>query len=182
MQQITLEGNKTTPAEVIRTLNQSKPDIRDPITRVLYSITGPIIVTPSAASAEGAIPKKLLVYIKLQRLLQNMRILKGTEQPDMATDAEAIAYLMTASFDAPFSTEWTKIYMHLFIDYCKWMHITPPDFTKDASTLSDYEQTLLQRLKGWIYTKSIKAFKEKLKQQKKQEQNNNNIKQRKLLE
>ena len=121
-------------------------------------------MTPSAAAAQEPIPPNLLVYIKIQRLLQNMRILKGqTEQENISTDAEALTYIMTFSFDVPLSMEWTKIYIHLFRDYCKWIHITPPDFTEEAIHLSEYEAGMLHRLKSWICTKSINAFKEKLR-------------------
>ena len=54
------------------------------------------------------LPKWIKDRIVLETLLENVKGLHG-EQPT-GSDAEAMAYLYTASLTAPISTEWANIY------------------------------------------------------------------------
>ncbi|MDP2663446.1 MAG: hypothetical protein Q8R28_22250 [Dehalococcoidia bacterium] len=54
----------------------------------------PIIVYPSGW--EDTTPKRLKEAVTMQRLLQNVRLAKGLEQPGFATDAEALATAIIA--------------------------------------------------------------------------------------
>jgi hypothetical protein len=57
------------------------------------------------------LPDWIRSQITLERLAQNIKALKGEEQT--ATDAEACAYLYTASLEAPMDSDWTEIYLYV---------------------------------------------------------------------
>ena len=70
------------------------------------TLTDPIIVYPGGWG--DSLPDWLKNAIVLERLTENMKETKG-EQPT-GTDAEACAYLNTASLSAPMDNDWSQIY------------------------------------------------------------------------
>jgi hypothetical protein len=85
----------------------------------------------------------------------------------MASLTEVVIYMMPRTFESPMPGEWANIYTWCGLQYAKtfknagqleaMMEIAP-------EKLSDYEQTLLKRLRVWIYDKRRKALKVKLKE------------------
>ena len=124
-------------------------------------LSSPIIVFPSAW--QDAVPQLLLKNITLARLLTQM------QGERMASLTEVVAYMMPRTLESPMPSEWVNIYTWCGLQYAKtfknagqmdvMMEIAPEN-------LSDYEQTLLKRLRVWIYDKRRKALKQKLKEDK----------------
>ncbi|MGS2763777.1 hypothetical protein [Sinomicrobium sp. M5D2P9] len=121
-------------------------------------LTSPIIVYPN--SWQDAVPKHLLNNITLARLLTQMQ-----GQP-MASLTEVVAYMMPRTLEAPMPGEWVNIYTWCGLQYAKtfknagqleaMVEIAP-------EKLSSYEETLLKRLRVWIYDKRRQALKERMK-------------------
>ncbi len=88
--------------------------------------------------------------ITIERLVMNMRALKG-EEPT-GTDAEALAYIYPASLAHPLGHDWTQIYLYLaskVIPYHKKGTEVPEDIKVES--LNDDQMRDLNRLKAWIY-------------------------------
>jgi hypothetical protein len=73
------------------------------------TLTDPIIVYPGGWGDN--LPEWLKNAITLERLIENMKETKG-EQPT-GTDAEACAYLNTASLTVPMDGDWSQIYLYV---------------------------------------------------------------------
>ena len=101
------------------------------------------------------LPDWIKTAITLERLLANTKGLGG-ERPT-ATDAEAVAYLHTASLEAPLDSDWTSIYLYLagqeIVQHLKTK--IPADIK--VLSLSDTQQEELRRLKDWIYDTRTRA-------------------------
>ncbi|GAI34593.1 unnamed protein product, partial [marine sediment metagenome] len=87
----------------------NKPTIEKGISEIVGALTDPIIVFPGGWG--DSLPDWLKTSITLERLVMNMRALKG-EQPT-GTDAEACAYLNTASLTQPMDHDWAQIYLYI---------------------------------------------------------------------
>ena len=110
----------------------------------------PIIVFPSGW--EDTMPDWIKPAITLERLVMNMRSLKG-EEPT-GTDAEALAYMYPATLAFPLSHDWTQIYLYLcskVIPYHKKGTEIPDDIKVES--LNDGQMRDINRLKAWIYKK-----------------------------
>ena len=88
-----------------------------------------------------------------------MKTLKGEKLT--ATDAEACAYLYTASLEAPMDNDWTRIYLYVAGRVVSRGQDTkiPADIRVDS--LNDYQIGLLRDLKDWIYRQRLKARQER---------------------
>ena len=125
--------------------------IENGISDIAGVFTDPIIAYPSPWKDD--IPQWVKDRITLERLVMNMRALKG-EEPT-GTDAEALAYLMPASLEAPMDHAWTEIYLYISTKVCTAAgKEVPEDIRKE--TLSDHLMDELNRLKSWIYQRRIK--------------------------
>ena len=127
------------------------------ITDIVGVFVDPIIVFPGGWG--DSLPEWIKTAITLERLVMNMRALKGEEMT--GTDAEACAYLYTASLTQPMDHDWTKIYLYIATKvYEKWRTkesgVTMPDDIR-VETLNDDLMRDLNRLKAWIYEKRIKV-------------------------
>jgi len=91
--------------------------------------------------------------------------LKG-EKPT-ASDAEACAYLYTASLTAPMGEHWTHIYLYIAGKVMSRHGTGIPEDIK-VNTLSDYDINRLQDLKDWIYKQRIKHRQERKRADKRQ--------------
>ncbi len=133
------------------------------ISDIVGVFTDPIISFPSPWNQD--IPQWVKDRIILERLIMNMRVLKG-EEPT-GTDAEALAYLMPASLEAPMDRDWTEIYLYVSTRVCAATGKEVPEDIR-VEELSDYLMQELNRLKAWIYSQRIKARLERDRAEKRQ--------------
>lgn len=117
----------------------------------------PIIVMPGGWG--DSLPEWIKGQVTLERLIENMKVTTGG-QPT-GTDAEATAYLYTASLTAPMGEHWSRIYLYVAGKTMARHNKTelPEDIKVDS--LSDYDMQELNRLKEWIYRQRTKARQEK---------------------
>ena len=125
------------------------------ISDIVGVFTDPIIVYPSGW--EDTMPDWIKSAITLERLMMNMKALKGEELT--GTDAEALAYLYPASLSVPLGHDWTKIYLYLgskVMQYHNPFQKEEP-FPEDIKVdkLARNQMDDLNRLKDWIYQKRI---------------------------
>ena len=127
------------------------------ISDIVGCLTDPIIVFPGGWG--DTLPDWLKTAITMERMLGNMKALKGDEST--GTDAEACAYLMTVSLTQPMGSDWTQIYLYVASQtYKRWEKgKMPTDIAVDS--ISDYRMGELNRLKAWLYRQRIKYRKEK---------------------
>ena len=123
------------------------------ISEIVGALTDPILVFPGGWG--DSLPDWLKTSITLERLAMNMKALKGEEMT--GTDAEACAYLNTASLTQPMDHDWTQIYLYIAGKvYEKWRTkesgVTMPDDIR-VESLNDEQMRDLNRLKAWIYQK-----------------------------
>ena len=119
------------------------------ISDIVGVFTDPILVFPGGWG--DTLPEWLKTAITLERLEMNMRELRG-ENPT-GTDAEACAYLYTASLTQPMDHDWGQIYLYIATkNYRRWgKSEMPADIAVDS--ISDYQAGELNRLKEWLYHK-----------------------------
>lgn len=127
------------------------------IDALVGALRDPIIVVHGGWG--DSLPDWIKTSIPLERLVENMKALKG-EEPT-GTDAEVAAYLFTASLTAPMGSDWTQIYLYIATKvYEKWRAkdsgVTMPDDVR-VDSLDDYRMGLLKELRGWIYRQRVKA-------------------------
>jgi hypothetical protein len=117
------------------------------IAEIVGALRDPIIVYPGGWG--DTLPEWLKNSITLERLAMNMKAFKGEEMT--GTDAEAVAYLMTASLTAPMDHDWGQIYLYVATQtYQRWgKNEMPADIAVDK--LDNEQMRDLQRLKAWIY-------------------------------
>lgn len=123
------------------------------ISNIVGALTDPILVFPGGWG--DTLPDWLKNAITLERLVMNMRALKGEEMT--GTDAECCAYLYTASLTQPMDHDWTQIYLYIANKgYSQWRQKEsgaeiPEDI--QVATLNDEQMRDLNRLKEWLYQK-----------------------------
>ena len=120
------------------------------IDALVSALSDPIIVFTSPWM--DTLPEWLKGEIKTQRLIQ---LMKGEEE--VATDAEALAYMYPRALEAPLDSAWTEIYLYLGTQVMG--DRMPDDIRKDS--LSDYQMGLLMELKRWICRQQVKAREER---------------------
>ena len=135
------------------------------ISDIVGCLTDPIIVFPGGWG--DTIPEWLKTAITLERMMGDMKALKG-EEPT-GTDAEACAYLMTVSLTQPMDSDWTQIYLYVAGQtYKRWEKgNVPADIVVDS--INDYQMGELKRLKAWIYRQRVKARLEKDRAERREE-------------
>ena len=117
------------------------------ITQLARALLDPIIVWRGFSSRD--VPVQIRTEVKLQRLLQIRATLSG-QKIDKATDAEVLAYLMTASLENPLDSDWVDIYSYLARNYLKRKGCVVPKFLEGEGQLDEYQQRKLVELKRWI--------------------------------
>jgi hypothetical protein len=123
------------------------------ISEIVGALTDPILVFPGGWG--DTLPDWLKTSITLERLVMNMRALKGEEMT--GTDSEACAYLMTASLTQPMDHDWAQIYLNIAgKTYRRWRTKEsgvemPADIA--VNSLNDDQVRELNRLKEWLYRK-----------------------------
>jgi predicted transcriptional regulator len=143
----------------------TEKQIEKGISEIVGALTDPIIVFPGGWG--DTLPEWLKAAITLERMMENMKALKG-EEP-IGTDAEACAYLMTVSLTQPVDSSWTQIYLYIAGQtYQRWNKgEMPADIAVDS--ISDYQTGELKRLKAWLHRQRIKARTERDRAQRRQE-------------
>ena len=131
----------------------NKPTVEKGISEIVGCLSDPIIVFPGGWG--DTLPEWLKSAITLERLAMNMKALKGEEMT--GTDAEACAYLNTASLTQPMDHDWAQIYLYIATKvYEKWRTkesgVTMPDDIR-VESLNDDQMRDLNRLKAWLYQK-----------------------------
>ena len=126
------------------------------ISEIVGALTDPILVFPEGWG--DTLPDWLKTSITLERLVMNMRALKGEEMT--GTDSEACAYLMTASLTQPMDHDWAQIYLYIATKvYEKWRTkdsgVTMPTDIR-VESLDDEQMRDLNRLKAWLYRQRTK--------------------------
>ncbi len=121
------------------------------ISDIVGALTDPIIVFPGGWG--DTLPEWLKTSITLERLIMNVEALKTGRMT--GTDAEACAYLMTASLTQPMDHDWQQIYLYIATktyekQRTKDSGITMPDDIR-VDKLDDGQMRDLKRLKDWIY-------------------------------
>ena len=131
--------------------------IEQGVSDIVGCLTDPIIVFPGGWG--DTIPEWLKTAITLERMIGEMKVLKG-EEPT-GTDAEACAYLMTLSLTQPMDNDWTQIYLYVASQtYERWEKgEMPADIAVES--ISEYQLGELNRLKNWLYYQRVKARQEK---------------------
>jgi len=138
--------------------------IDNQIDDLVGALTDPILVMPGGWG--DSLPDWIKSQITLERLAQQMKALKG-EKPT-GTDAEACAYLYTASLEAPMGHDWTQIYLYIagkVVARAKNAQI--PDDIK-VESLTDDQMRDLQELKDWIYQHRVKVRQERRRAERRQ--------------
>ena len=127
----------------------NKLTVEKGISDIVGVFCDPIIVFPGGWG--DTLPEWLKNAITLERLGMNMRALKGEEMT--GTDAEACAYLYTASLTQPMDHDWGQIYLYIATKtYRRWgKNEMPGDIAVDS--LRDDQVSDLNRLKAWLYKK-----------------------------
>jgi len=123
------------------------------ISEIVGVFTDPILVFPGGWG--DSLPEWIKPAITMERLMENMKALKGEEMT--GTDAEACAYLYTVSLTQSMDHDWTQIYLYIAGKvYEKWRTkesgVTMPDDIR-VESLNDEQMRDLNRLKGWLYHK-----------------------------
>ena len=129
------------------------------------TLTDPIIVYPGGWG--DSLPEWLKNAIVLERLTENMKETKG-EQPT-GTDAEACAYLNTASLSAPMDGDWSQIYLYVAgKTYTRWRKSEMPDDIR-VDSLNNQQMADLNRLKEWLYQRRTTARQESERTERRQQ-------------
>jgi len=147
----------------------TEKEVEKGISSIVGALTDPIIVFPGGWG--DTLPDWLKGAITLERLVMNMKALKGEEMT--GTDAEATAYLMTTSLTQPIGSDWTQIYLYIAGKvYEKWRTkesgATMPDDIR-VESLRDDQMRDLNRLKAWLYQRRTTARQDKDRAERRQE-------------
>jgi len=131
------------------------------ISEIVGAICDPIIVFPGGWG--DTLPDWLKSAITLERLIENMKVIKGGEMT--GTDAEACAYLYTASLTQPMGHDWTQIYLYIAGKVYEKQRtpqsgVTMPEDIR-VESLDRNQEDDLNRLKRWIYERRVKVRQER---------------------
>lgn len=140
-------------------------NINSMIDDLVGTLTDPIIVYPGGWG--DSLPEWLKNAITLERLTENMKAAKE-EQPS-GTDAEACAYLNTASLTVPMDSDWSQIYLYIAgKTYTRWRKGEMPEDIR-VESLTDQQMADLNRLKEWLYRRRTTARQEQERAERRQQ-------------
>jgi len=146
----------------------NNPTMEKGISEIVGVFCDPIIVFPGGWG--DTLPDWLKTSITLERLVMNMRLIKG-ELPT-GTDAEACAYLYTASLTTPMDHDWTQIYLYIAgKTYTREKKAEMPEDIR-VESLNDEQMRDLNRLKAWLYQKrtTVRLERERAERRQKKEE------------
>jgi len=156
--------------EVERRPPEKKFNLDRSIADIVGVFTDPIIVMPGGWGE--TLPEWIKGATTLERLIENVEAIKRGAMT--ATDAEACAYLYTASLEAPMGHDWTQIYLYIAGKVyekhrTKDSGVTMPEDIR-VTELTRNQQDDLAHLKGWIYDRRVKNRKGQAHAQRKEAQ------------
>ncbi|MFH1590528.1 MAG: hypothetical protein ABIC95_01235 [archaeon] len=122
---------------------------------IIWAITDPIIVMPGYT--DMSVPGKVMERIRIERLIL------ATRQENMASEAETMRYISTATLRAPIGRDWTDIFMYLKRKYIQTLKMDPPDFLDYQIILNEMQESDLKGLREWIYKRSFEEVKRRSK-------------------
>ncbi|MFH2106496.1 MAG: hypothetical protein ABII22_04495 [Candidatus Micrarchaeota archaeon] len=149
--QLTLANSLGLDTEVIR--NQPKVKGEKWFNSILWAICGPIIVMPGYT--DMTIPENIRAKIQIERLLL------AAKQERMASEAETMWYISTASFTAPLDRDWAEIFMYLVRKFMLAENKELPDFLREQVILESMQESDLKRIREWLFKTSYFAVKNK---------------------
>jgi hypothetical protein len=128
------------------------------ISDLVGSLTDPIIVMPGGWG--DTLPSWIREVITIERMIENMKSLKGEEL--LASDAEVVAYLYTASLESPMDSDWVEIYLYMASKVMKrhTKQEMPADMRVVEKLTRNQEDDLL-RFKRWLYETRVRSRQEK---------------------
>ncbi|MBI4286312.1 MAG: hypothetical protein HY670_10530 [Chloroflexi bacterium] len=115
----------------------------------------PIIVMPGGWG--DSLPEWIKGEITLERLIENMKALKGGKPA--ATDAEVVAYLYTASLTAPMPDPWPQIYLFTMTQLMRRSKKVELPSDIAVESLTEYQKAKLHYLRDWLYEARTRARK-----------------------
>lgn len=140
--------------------------IENGISDIVGCFADPVIVFPGGWG--DTLPEWLKNAVTLERLADSIKAGNCTRLT--GTDAEACAYLYTASLTAPMDHDWSQIYLHIVgKTYGRWNKGEMPNDIK-VESLDSQQMADLNRLKSWIYDRQIKVRKERERGERKQKE------------
>jgi hypothetical protein len=133
--------------------------MRDYAFDILDALNAPVITF--SWSWADSIPQRVKQIIPQARMVALMK------KEEMATYPEVVAYMITRTFEAPMHGEWVDIYMHVSCTVCEqYFNEDHWDELHAPRELQQYDMSLLNQLRRFIYEKRRKSLKEKLKTEK----------------
>jgi hypothetical protein len=128
------------------------------ISDLVGSLTDPIIVMPGGWG--DTLPDWIRQEITVERMVENVKAIKNEEL--MGTDAEVVAYLYTASLEAPMDSDWVEIYLYMASKVMKrhTKQEMPADMRVIEKLTRNQEDDLL-RFKRWLYETRVSARQER---------------------
>ena len=135
------------------------------ISDLVGTFTDPIIVMPGGWG--DTLPSWIREEITVERMFENMQSLKGEES--LAADAEVVAYLYTASLEAPMDSDWVEIYLYMASKVMKrhTKQEMPADMRVVEKLTRNQEDDLL-RFKQWLYETRVRARQERDRSERKE--------------
>ncbi len=124
---------------------------------IVGALTDPIIVWPSPW--QDTLPEWIKPAITMERLIENMKALKG-EAPT-ATDAEVLAYMYPLSLEHPLDRDWTQIYLYISTKVIPRHKQTEIPEDIKVESLDNYQMQHLKELRDWIYERRLKVRQER---------------------
>lgn len=110
----------------------------------------PVVV--SAGGWGDTLPEWLLKEVDLERLITStLDVVKPENEQEQVGDCEALAYLMTASLEAPFSSEWTRIYLYLSTQVMRRVRKVEVPEEIRVEELNEDERRMLGELRSFIF-------------------------------
>lgn len=128
-----------------------RPKERKYVNLLMWAITGPIIVMPGYT--DMPIPDNIRKRISIERLL-----LIAKQEP-MASEAETMWYISTATLKAPIGRDWIDIFMYLTRKYMLSLNKELPDFLQNQIILKKMQECDLKHLREWLFKRSIEEIK-----------------------
>lgn len=129
-----------------------RPEEEKFVREIAHALGGRIIVFGHFPDPKD-VPDWLRHKIHMDRMIRLMKIRGGTEEPDMALDSEALAYLMPATLQYPFDRTWSEIYLWLSGKVLREAGQEPPPDVPIPEKLDRDVQRELDQLKRWLYAR-----------------------------
>lgn len=128
--------------------------MRDYTFDILDALKAPVLTF----APQWTIPERVLKIIPLARMKALML------HEEMATYAEASAYIMTRGHEAPLDHDWTDIFTHVSCKMCEeYFGEDRWDAVQAPRELNDWQQRQLNDLRRHLYDKRRKLLKQRLK-------------------